>query len=221
MKPWPPAPARRALGWAGGALGIVGYAVLAHRAASEAHPGLFEAAVFIVPLMAFALALAWRSPRRGVWTALWLAATVVLVALRGRLGAGTQWVLLAQHVGINALLCLVFARTLAAGSTPLVTQLATIVHSTLSPGVARYTRGVTWAWAGYFGITAIASALLFALAPAPVWSAFVNLLSLPLLAAMFIGEYLVRIVMVPREERSSIFQAVAAWREFSSRKSAK
>lgn len=221
MKAWRSVTAKQALGWAGVALGCVGYAVLAHHAASAAAPGLFEAAVFIVPLMAFALLLAWRSPRRGGWLALWLVAGFALFLARDRLAASTQWVLLFQHVGINGMLFLGFGRTLVPGSQPLVSRFAELVHGTLSPLLARYTRGATWAWVIYFGLTAVVSVLLFALAPPAVWSAFVNLLSMPLLGAMFAGEYLVRRWLVPRSERSGFFQAMTAYRQFSERKSAK
>lgn len=218
MKPWLPATALQAVCWAGTAVLCVAYAVLAHRAASAPAPGLFEAAVFIVPLLAFALMLAWRSLRRAWWLLLWLLALAALFLVRDRLAASTQWVLLAQHVGLNLALCLAFGRTLAQGSIPLISRFAEIVHGSLSPRLVRYTRSVTWAWVAYFGLTALASLLLFALAPAATWSAFVNLLSLPLLVAMFVGEFLVRSLVIPRAERSGFFQAVAAYREFARRK---
>jgi uncharacterized membrane protein len=44
---------------------------------------------------------------------------------------------------------------------------------------------------------AAASALLFALAPLGVWSLFANLLTLPLVAAMFVAEFLVRMRVCP------------------------
>ena len=217
----PRATAWQALGWTAALLGCVAYAIVAHRAASQPAPGLFEAAVFIVPCMAMAAVLAWRAPGRAWWLALWLAAAVALVLQRDRLAAGTQWVLLLQHVGINLLLCLAFGRTLVAGSVPLISRLATIVHGSLSPRLVAYTRAVTWAWVGYFGLMALLSVLLFAWTPAPVWSAFVNLLSLPLLGAMFAGEFVVRMCVIPREERSGFLQSVLAYRQFSGRSAGK
>ena len=205
------------LGWAAAAIGCVAYALLAHHAASAPHPGLFEAAVFIVPLMAFALVPAWRSPRRAWWLAAWLAACCALWLARGRLAAGTQWVLLLQHAGINALLCFGFGRTLARGSVPLISRLAQIVHGELSPRLVRYTRLATAAWTLFFGLQVLVSVVLFAWAPAAVWSGFVNLLSMPLLAAMFAGEYLVRLLVIPPEERSGFLQAMKAYRQFSRR----
>jgi uncharacterized membrane protein len=212
-----PATVWQALGWAAAAIACIAYAVLAHHAASAPQPGLFEAAVFIVPLMAVALVPAWRSPHRAWWLGLWLAACGALWLARDLLGAGTQWVLLLQHVGINALLCIGFGRTLAPGAVPLVSRLARIVHGELSPRLVRYTRKATLAWTLFFGLNAAVSVLLFAAAPAAVWSGFVNLLSMPLLGAMFAGEYLVRMVVIPREERSGFLQSVQAYREFSRR----
>lgn len=206
-----------ALGWAAAGLLVVAYAILAHHAASAPQPGLFEAGVFVVPLMAFALLPAWRSPHRAGWLGLWLAACGALFLARDQLAASTHWLLLVQHVGINAMLCLVFGRTLAPGARPMVSLLAEMVHGPLTPRLVRYTRAVTWAWVGYFALTAGTSMLLFTLAPNAVWSAFVNLLSLPLLGAMFAGEYLVRCLLIPRSERSGFFSAMSAYRQFQRR----
>ena len=221
MKTGWPASAWQAIGLIGGAAGCIAYAVVAHRAASAPAPGLYEAAVFIVPLMGLALLAAWRSAHRALWMVAWLTACAGLWAARGQLGAGTQWVLLVQHVAINAALCLGFGKTLARGSQPLVSRFAKVVHGELSPRLARYTRGATVAWTLFFGITALLSVLLFALAPAPLWSGFVNLLSLPLLGAMFAGEYLARLVLIPRDERSGFLEAFQAYRQFSQRKGAR
>jgi uncharacterized membrane protein len=174
-----------------------------------------EALVFILPPMAFALLWAWRTPRRGWWIALWTACALALALAHNHLGATTHWLLLAQHVGLNAMLGLGFGRTLAKESVPLVSRFAKIVHGTLSVKLLRYTRGVTWAWTIYFALTVSVSVMLFAFAPLPVWSVFVNLLSVPLVVAMFCGEYWIRTLIVPRSERSSLLQAVVAYRQYS------
>lgn len=205
----------RIAGWVLAGFGCIVYAVLTHRAVAAATAGPFEAGLILAPLLALGLVLAWRSRRRAGWLALWLGALAALYLARHRIAAGSQWLLLLQHVGFNAALCLGFGRTLASGAQPLVSRLAEVVHGPLSPRLMRYTRNVTWAWVIYFGLTAAASLLLFALAPAEVWSVFANLLSLPLLAAMFAAEYLVRIVAIPRAERGGFFQSVAAYRRFT------
>ena len=221
MSYWRPANIWQLLSGAAAVVGCIGYAILAHHAASTPDPGLFEACVFIVPLMAVALAVAWRSPSRAWWLLGWALAAGGLWAVRDRLGAGTQWVLLAQHVGINAALCLGFGRTLARDSVPLISRLAQMVHGELSPRLVRYTRGATTAWTLFFALTALLSVLLFAWAPAAVWSGYVNLLSLPLLAAMFAGEYLARVLLIPREERSGFFEALTLYRRFSRNRDAR
>jgi uncharacterized membrane protein len=214
------APAWRRLGWAAAAVAGVAYAVLAHQAASAPAPGLFEAMVFIVPFMAAAALLAWRSVRRPLWLGLWLLAAGALFLLRDQLGGGTPWLLLMQHVGINLLLMAVFARTLAPGQVPLLTRLAHIVHGAdTTPRVVSYTRGATWAWVAYFALMALASLVLFAAAPVAVWSGFVNLLSLPLLGAMFAGEFAVRVLVIPRDERSGFVESVQAYRRFTQQRS--
>ncbi len=210
----------QALGWACAVVVSVAYALLAHHAASVPAPGLFEACVFIVPPMGFALAVAWRATHRLAWLAAWCVLAVALWMAREQLGAGTHWLLLAQHVGVNTVLCLGFGRTLAPGAVPLISRLAKVVHGSLTPRMLRYTRGATWAWTLFFALNAGISLLLFAVMPAPVWSAFVNLLSLPLLVAMFVGEYLVRLVLLPPGERSSFMRAVTAYREASRTKGA-
>jgi uncharacterized membrane protein len=209
-RPW------RRLAWVAAGVACAAYAVLSHRAASTPNPGLFEAMVFIVPLMAGAGLLAWRSAHRAGWLALWLLAAGALFLAREHLGEGTAWVLLLQHVGINLLLMGIFARTLAPGQRPLLTRLAHMVHGdAITPRVAAYTRGATWAWVGYFGLMALVSLALFVAAPLAVWSGFVNLLSLPLLGLMFAGEFALRVLMIPRAERSGFVESVQAYRRFS------
>lgn len=223
MSPCAPAPipARRVLAWLLVAAGGIGYAVLAHHAASAPQPGLFEALVFIVPLMAVAALLAWRSDHRRGWIALWLLAAAALFLLRERLAGSTAWVLLLQHAGINLLLAAGFGRTLAPGQVALLSRLARTVHGdATTPRVLAYTRAATWAWVAYFVATAGVSVLLFAFAPAPVWSAFVNLLSLPLLGAMFAGEFALRVLLIPRAERSGFVESMQAYRRLSRERSA-
>jgi uncharacterized membrane protein len=211
----------QAAGWIGAVAGCIVYALLTHRAASAADPGLLEAAILIVPLMAFALVVAWRSSARHRWLALWLAVAVALFLARDRVPAGTAWVLLAQHVCINLALCIAFGRTLGPGTVPMISRLAERVHGPLTPRLQRYTRGATWAWVAYFGVIALASVVLFALAPLELWSAFINFLSLPLLLAMFGAEYLVRVIVIPRDERAGFLQAVTSWRQMSREKQAR
>lgn len=83
----------------------------------------------------------------------------------------------------------VFGASLAPGRKPIITILAEASRGTLPPPVLLYTRRVTWAWCLFCAGQLAVSMLLLLFAPVTVWSAFVNLCNLPLLAAMFCGEF--------------------------------
>ena len=191
----------------------IGYSVLAYKAAASTTHGPLNALVAIVPLLAVALAMAWRSPRRNLMLILWAAVCAGLYGIGDWLVAHYNWVFLLDHVGVYSLLCLAFGRTLVAGHMPLVTVFASRVHQTMSPALVRYTRSVTWAWTLYFGSVALLSLLLFALTPAATWSAFANLLGIPLLVLMFAGEYAVRFFVLPPEDRAGPLEAIRAYRQ--------
>lgn len=107
-----------------------------------------------------------------------------------------------------------FVRTLRAGRQPLITKLALHVHGQLPDDMIRYTRRVTVAWCAFFAAMAVASVLLFLLAPLPVWSVFNNLLNLPLVVAMYLGEYAWRLWRYPDFSHASIATVVRAFRNF-------
>ncbi len=197
------------------ALGI-GYAVLSHLAAASATPDVLHALVAIVPLIGLALVLAWRSPKPARMLTLCLVACAALYGISDWLILHYNWVFLLQHTGIYALLCVAFGRTLRSNQTPMISRFARMVHGDLSPALIRYTRSVTWAWALYFGGIVGVSLLLFWLAPIPVWSTFANLLGIPLLVLMFVGEFAVRCYVLPPEDRTGPLQAIRAYRQASS-----
>lgn len=194
----------------------VGYAMLSHRASASPAPDLLDALVTIIPLLGLALLMAWRSAQRKLMLSLCLLACAVLFLISGWLVAHYKWVFLLQHAGIYALLCLAFGRTLQGGKIPMVSQFAQIVHGILSPALIRYTRAATWAWTFYFGGVTTLSLALFWLAPVHIWSAFANLLNMPLLALMFAGEYAVRCYRLPAADRAGPIEAIRAYRQASS-----
>ncbi len=194
----------------------VGYAMLSHRASASPAPDLLDALVTIIPLLGLALVMAWRSAQRKLMLSLCLLACAILFLISGWLVAHYKWVFLLQHAGIYALLCLAFGRTLQGGKIPMVSQFAQIVHGILSPALIRYTRAATWAWTFYFGGVTTLSLALFWLAPVHIWSAFANLLNMPLLALMFAGEYAVRCYRLPAADRAGPIEAIRAYRQASS-----
>jgi uncharacterized membrane protein len=209
----------RGLRWAAIASACLAYAVLSHLAAADPHPDLWDAAVAMAPLVLLAGVLAWRSPHRRWMLTLCLAGAAVLYAVSAWLVQHYNWVFLLQHAGIQALLGLAFARTLRAGQIPMVSRFAAVIHGPLSPALARYTRQVTWAWTLYFTVMTGLSLLLFWLAPVAVWSAFANLLNLPLLILMFAAEYVVRLFLLEPSDRAGPLEAIRAYRQAGSGRS--
>ena len=191
---------------------VIGYQLLVHRLIDTARDPLVTMFAGLLPFAlvgtTIALSAGWR-----------LRAVLVPVALgalawhwRGPLQAGFGWIYLVEHVATQLFLCSLFARTLGAGHTALITQFARRVHGgVLAPAQQAYTRRATVAWALFFALDAFVSLVLFAFAPLTVWSIFANVLTLPLVAAMFIGEYLVRRLMLPDLPHVSITAGARAF----------
>ena len=116
-----------------------------------------------------------------------------------------------SHAAVYLFLLWYFGRTLAPGRESIITRFARRVHGALPPAMERFTRRLTIAWCAFFAGQLIASALLFAFAPLSAWSLFINLLNLPLLTLMFVGQVVYRRLRYPDWPRGSIWQAVEAF----------
>ncbi|MDO9294156.1 MAG: hypothetical protein Q7U09_21450 [Hydrogenophaga sp.] len=197
----------------GVALLTVVWAVMAHYTSTGNESSGWGAALALTP-MSVALALGlWRLPSR------WLGALAAAAVLAGLIGSWPflkgQVALLyyVEHLGVYLLLSVFFGRTLKGPEESLVTQMARRVHGgVLSPAQAAYTRQVTLVWCIFFAGMALISTLLFLFAPVAAWSLFANLLGGPLIALMFVGEYLWRRHALPEEKRATMADAVRAWK---------
>jgi hypothetical protein len=159
-----------------------------------------------------------RAARR-IWKALIILSFIAyqLLAhfvLRDSLGAAA--VSGVSHAAAFLALLWYFGRTLLGGREPLITRLARSVHGSLPPEIVAFTRRVTAAWCVFFASQVLLSALLFAFAPFEAWSLFVNVLNLPLLALMFIGDHLYRAIRFPDYPRPSIARVLRAFVEVTS-----
>lgn len=192
------------------------YAMLVHYVNASGQASALGAALALAPLFLIGFALLMRAESRAGGIA--LLATVITLAW-------WNWPLLKQHTGlifwlqdIGLLLALLvtFARTLPAGRKPLCVSFAEVIHGgDLPPAHTHYAKQVTVAWVVFFALMAITSTLLFFLTPLVVWSFFVNFLTLPLVALMFIVEYFVRHHVLPDIPRAHILAAVKAYRNMS------
>jgi uncharacterized membrane protein len=183
---------RRAAGWAWKALIVaacVAYPYLVHVSVTSAQGGLVRSVLLWFPLAALGAWVVARARNKATWLATLFAGGVIVFIAENQ-----EWLGLASVSGIShatAYLFLLgcFGRTLAPGTEPMVTRFARRVHGALPPDMERFTRSLTIAWCVFFAAQLIASALLFAFASLEIWSAFVNLLNLPLLGLMFAGQW--------------------------------
>lgn len=186
-------------------------AAIAHFALSAGASGLVWAAVLAAPMLAWAGWAAAEARNRALWFSLTLALIAIIYLLEQRDGPGFALAYGLPHGAAYALLLWYFGRTLRGGREPLVTRLARRIRGTLSPERERYTRRLTVAWCGFFGAQLACSAALLAFAPLETWSFFVNVLNVPLVAAMFAGDYVYRRTRLGDEQVTSIARI---WRAF-------
>jgi uncharacterized membrane protein len=195
------------------ALLSVGYLALSQWLMTSAPESPWNAAALLAPMLAAASAGAWAAGEK-VRSLLAAAAIVALIgqALLGVL-IPAPLLYLSQHVAINLMLGWWFASSLREGQVALITRLASLVHRHMPPEMMAYTRNVTRAWVIYFVAISAVSLLLFAFTSFATWAWFANLATPLALAAMFVGERLLRYRLHPDFERSSVSDAIRAYRQ--------
>ncbi|MES2637263.1 MAG: hypothetical protein V4605_08045 [Pseudomonadota bacterium] len=121
-------------------------------------------------------------------------------------------------IGLMLALLITFGQTLLQGRKPLCVHFAEMINcGTLPPDHERYARKVTLAWVLFFAGIIIISTLLFFLTPLSTWSFFVNFLTLPLVALMFIAEFIVRRCVLSDLPTGNVMDAVHAYLDKSAR----
>lgn len=204
----------------GGGL-VVAYAVLAHYTSLLPNNAHWAVLLAVAPPAVIGFGML-RSAVGGLIPWFYAAAAaMVAAAVWPTLQENVAAVYFAQHVGINSALGLFFGQSLLRGREPLCTHFASLAHERVSPRLARYTRQVTVAWTAFFAVVVATSVALFCFAPMAVWSAFANLLTWPLVGAMFVVEGLFRRFRLPPEERLGILASVAAYRKSMAMRSGK
>jgi uncharacterized membrane protein len=196
-------------------LGLIGYDAATHLVLLSGHAAVLAPALALAPLLAGLLWLAVRTNRAG-WAKLAAVSAVLALAVLAsrRAAASLSFLYPLPSVLVYGALLWIFGRSLVPGREALVTRLARHVHGALPDEITAYTRQVTWAWCAFFAAMGLGSLLLFAFAPLPAWSLFVNVLSLPLIVAMFVAEYIYRVLRYRQFSHVSLLTAVRAFHEF-------
>lgn len=196
---------------------FITYLMLVHYANLSAQGGVLAALLAVAPIFGLALALTSSFRTWLIGFALLAVSCIASWALWPVIRQHSVFIFWVQDVVLQLILFMTFARTLLAGRKPLCVYFAELVHGSLTARQEQYARWVTVAWVIFFGMMAIATTLLFFMAPLAVWSFFANFLVLPLTALMFIAEYLVRRRVLPDMPPGHILDAVRAYRNSSTR----
>ena len=122
---------------------------------------------------------------------------MMLMALIGLLLDATAALYL-PPVLISGTLLQVFGHSLLPGNEPLISRFARRVDGIDDPRSMDYTRGLTWFWTLAFAAILIESVLLALFAPLEIWSLFTNLLNYAIIAALFVLEYIYRLLYFRR-----------------------
>lgn len=132
--------------------------------------------------------------------------------------SGSAWLRGALPVAITALIAGVFAYTLRSGRRPLIARAIAAIdgpHWLDDPAVARYARRLTQVWAAYLVLLALVVAVLALRVPGEgvAWAgvARVGTLGVPLaIAALFIGEFMLRRWLLPQAPRRGFIEFTLA-----------
>jgi uncharacterized membrane protein len=197
---------------------FVAYPILLHAFILKEEVAMSHLLFVFAPLLAVAGWVAFRMAGRA-WRpvlALAFAAAIYYIATgdHGRIGLVAVNGL--SHATLNLFLLWLFGRTLRRGREPLISQISRHINGELKPEVAVYTRRVTIAWCAFFLLQVVVSLLLYAFAPLAAWSFFINVLNLPLLMLMFVGEKSYRTARLPNHPKTSILKAIEVYsRDFA------
>jgi uncharacterized membrane protein len=185
----------------------VAYPLLAHLTVLSARPALIAASIGWLTLLVLLPGLGRGRPFA------WLLLALAAAGLSTAVTAGHAVLLLfLPPILLNAFMAWLFGHTLRAGRMPLIERVARVMHGPddpLDPTIVAYARQVTQAWTGLFVVLAAVNLVLatfarpggFLLAagvdpgfsvPLAAWSLFANVLTYPIIAALFVAEYLVR-----------------------------
>lgn len=180
----------------------LGYPLLAHLAVLT-HDRRLEW-LALVWLLGIAMGGALIQRRLWAWAALLAGAGLLYwLVIEGN----GLYALYIPAAAIPAALLMLFALSLRAGETPLVTRIARLMHDGPFPDdLVVYTRHVTQLWCGVCAALFLSAVLLALFASPELWSLMTNVIHYVVLGAVFVLEYGYRRWRYRHHEHSGLFQ---------------
>lgn len=194
-------------------LAFISYPMLLHAYILKDEVELSRLLLVFTPLLIVAGWMIFRSVRKVWWPlGMLLLTALIYYVVTGEHGkVGLLAVNGFAHATLNLFLLWLFGRSLLRGREPLITQIALHIKGQLTPDITLYTRQATIAWCIFFTLQVTTSLLLYIFAPLGVWSLFINVLDLPLLALMFVAENAVRTLRFPHHSRTPIMKVIEVY----------
>lgn len=187
---------------------LVGYLWMAHQSATASNPSALVIFTGFIPLSLMLGTWSWRTHARYPVLAGLACLFATLHVFTPQLMTKIVWVYFIQDLSCNVLASAIFALSLRPSSEALITRLARMVRSHMTPAVDRYTRGLTYAWAIFFAACALLSVVLFLSGHIAAWSWFANVINLPLVGVMFVVDHFMRFFFIPKADRSGVIETI-------------
>ncbi len=198
--------------------GII-YLAIGFIATTTSHPPLFTVLFGFVPLATISLASAWKSKARAILLPIFATVALAILFHLNELREHAAWLYFIQHAGAMTLLFITFGSTLGGQHRDAFCSKIACFMFPEEPHAEYlfYTWKVTLAWSIYFATSAIISVALFFFGSIENWSVFDNVVTPVSLGAMFAGEYLIRLRLLPDGPKMSLTATIHAYREYSQR----
>lgn len=191
---------------------IVTYAVLVHHVNTSGQASNIGGILALLPMFLLVITLVLKTSSRVVGISLLLIFCIVSWLAWSLVRQHTGLIFWMQDIGLMSGLLVTFGWTLQRDHKPLCVHFAEMINGGVLPAEhERYAHKVTVAWVVFFAMMIIVSTLLFFLAPLAMWSFFVNFLTLPLVALMFVVEFIVRRRVLTDLPTGHILDAVRAY----------
>jgi uncharacterized membrane protein len=178
---------------------LLAFLFLFHLAVVKDRPLFVAAACFVAAVLQWIEQ--WQDGKSGVYG--WIYAVAGVVAALSNNVA--DLVALAPALGY-LMAMIVFARTLMQGKEPLITMYCRLAFGYMPAECVAYTRWLTILWTFLLGGFALTNIAIVLLAQAKTWLVSWTVISIAVMAAVFVGEHVLRRMLYPNLPPSSLLR---------------